>query len=169
MDRQPDKLRSVRSELLLGVTVGCYATAATFLTSFGGILVAVHDDTRWQVPSVAQPSALLFLIPGMCVGLLSLLQIYSTQLFNRKANVRATSVALWLNTIGAVGWCLLVPVRSLEEELRGAPYDVVVLIWLSMMVLCTLTGIVLSITNLSANLIGAWQARRVVNRPARFS
>jgi fatty acid desaturase len=133
------------------------------LTSFGGILVDVYDDTRpWQVPSVAQPSALVFLIPGLCVGLLSLLQIYSKKLFNRKANARATSVALWLNTIGAVGWCLLIPVGSLNHELKWAPYDVVVLIWLSMTVLCTLTGIVFSITNLSANLIGAWQARRVV-------
>jgi hypothetical protein len=169
MDRQPDKLGGVRSELLLGVTVGCYATAAIFLTSFGGILVAVHDDTRWQVPSIAQPSALVFLIPGICVGLLSWLQIYSKQLFNRKANLRATSVALWLNMIGAVGWCSLVPMGSLKDELKWAPYDVAGLIWNSMTVLCTVTGIVLSISNLSANLIGAWQARRVVNRPARFS
>lgn len=163
MYRQPDRRGGVRSELLLGVTVGCYATAAIFLTSFGGILVSVQDDT-WrpfaqQVP-VAQPSFLVLLIPGVCVRLLSLLQIYSEQLFNRKANVRATSIALWLNAIGAVGWCLLAPVKDLKDELRWAPYDVVVLIWFSMMVLCSPIGIVLSVSNLSANLIGAWRARR---------
>jgi hypothetical protein len=114
--------RTVSRELLLGLTLGAYATWAVLYASFGGLMV-----TYWEAPfypvTVAQPRALLILIPGLIVFGFGLLQVRLEKSIKSKAHERVTSAAVWLNTVGAIAFCLVGPLSEVAKQVPAPRID----------------------------------------------
>jgi hypothetical protein len=149
------KERVVSQELLLGLTLGAYATAAILYTPFGGLMV-----TYWEAPiypvSVDQPAALVFLIPGIIVFGLGFLQVRLRKAVENKLHDRVTSLALWLNTLGAAALCLFGPFKELVKEFPERQIAIYVMYTLLFALACIPAGIVVSVCNLG------WSGFRIV-------
>ncbi len=125
---------------LLGLTVGGYATISILLYCFGGELVSVG-----RLPA-GNPQALLFLIPGFFVGLLSFLQIHSEDYFKYRRREGITRFALWLNAIASVGFCAILPLKSMLDG--GELYVYIAMTLWGVTAASFLVGTLVSLSNL---------------------
>jgi|GEM_PF-2662801 len=142
-----ENARSVSKNWLLGLTVGGYATVSIALYCFGGALVS-----SGQFPS-GKAQALLFLIPGLFVGLLDFVQIHSGDYFKYKPRERITWFALWLNATAIIGFCALFTLKGVLDG--GGFYSFVPLILGILTASSFLLGIVVSVSNVLWILIAA--------------
>jgi hypothetical protein len=134
----PDEKRKAVNNWLLGVTMGSYCFGAAFV-SFG------------QVHFGRDP--LLFVVPGLFVGLLDFVQIHSLRLVKRAPHERTTRFALWLNTIAIVGVCGLLVLRSaLQGRTLSSSANLALAAPLAT---AFLLGIVVSVSNILWTLIAA--------------
>jgi hypothetical protein len=103
----------VSDEILLGVTVGGYLILAVALYCFGQGLFprGWSDDVGPFRPYSEDPSALLLLVPGIFVGALCYLQVVAKMLFKHPPNQKTTRIALWLNALSSLGFCLIVALK----------------------------------------------------------
>src|SRR5713101_3813118 len=100
------------NEWLAGATVGGYVTLSIILTSFGRELI--HHYCGNDAPT-STTGALLFLIPGAVVGLLSFGQARFARLPENESLEASIRVALWLNVAAVVCLCMTIAFQGLEE------------------------------------------------------
>lgn len=107
--------RKVSNEWLLGVTAGGYITSVAFYC-FGRGLLPKDDPFRVStLPYSLDSHALLFLVSGIIVCALSVLQIYFEKIFKRAMSPRAARVAVSLNALGIVCFCCGVVLEGAQE------------------------------------------------------
>jgi hypothetical protein len=138
---------SMSKTWLLGLTVGGYATISVVFYCFGGALVSSS-----QVPA-GNSQTLLFMIPGLFVGLLDFVQIHAEDYFKFKPREKITWLALWLNAIAIIGFCALLTLKSALDG--GGLYSFLRLALGSVTATSFLLGIVVSILNVLWILIAA--------------
>ena len=146
----------VSGEALLGVTVGGYVVLAVALYCFGFGLMqpsGVTNDVPPFRPYSEDPGTLVFLVPAIFVGVLSYLQVIAGRIFKRPPNQKATRVALWLNTMGSLGFCVMVALKRPPND-GEVPADAYFqLAALTVTLLSFLFGVLISIFNICSGLM----------------
>jgi hypothetical protein len=145
----------VSGEVLLGVTVGGYVFLAVALYCFGFGLMqpGVTNDMPPFRPYSEDPGTLIFLVPAIFVGALSYLQVIAGRIFKRPPNQKAVRVALWLNMMGSLGFCMIAALKRPPNN-GEVPADAYVqLVALILILLSFLVGILTSIINIFSGLM----------------
>jgi hypothetical protein len=158
------KPHRVSGQVLLGATVGGYVTLAVALYCFGyGLLPpGIGEDVPPFRPYSEDPGMLVFLIPGIFVGALSYLQVVAGRIFRHPPSQKATRVALWLNALGGLGFCLMVALKAPPNTGYVPADDYYELVAMIVTLLSFLLGILLSIFNIVS---GFMPARKLQARP----
>lgn len=159
-ENDSEKKRAVSRELLLGLTLGSYATPAILLLPFGAWWTPPFDTQAFKDFLAPQPSALVFLIPGFLMFGLGWLQVRLGKTAKSKLNDRLTSIALWLNAVGALAFCLAGPLMQLAGSL-----DIEVIFGAAIAatftgLVCAPAGFILSLFNIAWSAVSIGQARR---------
>jgi hypothetical protein len=133
--------RASSKNLLLGLTIGGYATLSLAIFCFGGALLSSSS----RIPA-GKTQAFLFMIPGFCVGLLDFVQINAEHYFKYNPHNRITFVALWLNLVPVLGLFAMLTSKAL---LDGAGFSYFVFLSLAVVTAVSfLLGMLVSLANI---------------------
>lgn len=142
----------ISDEWVMGATVGAYVVLTFVLHFWGSAFIHYLCGNSPYPPTTRDgrfPSFLVFLIPGVIVGVLNWVQIKLAQSRPGLLNYRAVRFALWMNLLGILGY--LVAVASNYRSANDIGFLAIVALLL--MAVWPL-GLVVSLWNLVRGCVG---------------
>ena len=117
-----EKSYHVSSEALVGIAVGCFVILALAQYSLGGALVRVARNFDPPSPPYSENPAFLivWLTPALLIGVVGYIQLKASNLLKHSPGEKATRLALWLNALASLGFCLMVAFLAVELKVGGA-------------------------------------------------